>query len=108
MQILWNPYPRAEIDDRVILSTGGFCERYHPDRIVRQFGYVQGIPSAPIILEPMKHDSMHVIHNGEQVPSDLPLKCDDGYLAWFTSISHVRVHPPEERVNDLIWVRVYY
>lgn len=51
MQILWNPYPPMQIDDRVILSTGGFNERYHPDRVVRQFGYVQGIPAVQSIIK---------------------------------------------------------
>ena len=87
-------------------------EPYHPDRVLRQFGKVQTIPSPLLGLVQASRGSTakqyiiaykyldtiweswenHLLfETARSVPVLHPWDCVSCYLDWFTSISHVQV-----------------
>ncbi len=68
-----------------------------PDRVLRQYGYVQTIPSSPadvtgVTTTPQQMDIafmqyvVHLVDPGSPVVH--PYDCADGYMDWFRRISH--------------------
>ncbi|KAI5659503.1 hypothetical protein M9H77_28296 [Catharanthus roseus] len=104
-EVRWTPYKPEEITDP-----------YMPDRIVRQFGRVQCIPSHPI--RSLKHrrpanNKVYMVKNvfieelwleapshllmetWTSVPTIPPSWCTDDYMPWFLPRTHPRIQNPE-------------
>ena len=126
LQVIWDPHRHLR-DDRPFLEIAFFSgclkcmdvvEPYHPERVLRQFGRIQTIPRAP--LAPARasrgptagsyriaYDFLdqiweqwedHVLSRGRRShPVVRPSDCVPGYMAWYSRITHLVVHPPESR-----------
>jgi len=69
--------------------------RHLPERVVRQYGYVQKVPRPPTTIMPFAladvaaaflEFSLHVVpqqQRGAQVPDDEPWKHSNSYIRWF-------------------------
>jgi len=80
--------------------------RHLPERVLRQYGYVQRIPRPPTDIEVLAADdvadaftefALHVLSHqqrGEQVPDNQPWAHTRGYMRWFVAVSHPIVNPP--------------
>ena len=70
--------------------------RYLPERVLRQFGYMQYIPPSPPIFVTVEdvddmwaHWEDHVLDDIDLTPvGDDPGECMDGYRSWFIRVSH--------------------
>ena len=75
--------------------------RYLPERVLRQFGYVQYIPPPPPIFVTLEVvDEMwaqweeHVLEEIELTPVGAdPGECVEGYRAWYIRVSHPYMAP---------------
>jgi len=77
-----------------------------PERVLRQYGYVQRIPRPPTDIELIAADdvahafmefALHVLshqHKGDPVPDNQPGGHTKGYMRWFVRVSHPIVNPP--------------
>ncbi|XP_058783517.1 uncharacterized protein LOC131658212 [Vicia villosa] len=80
--VIWTPYtmhcPHRPFDDAILYSWHMRWEnhvvRHLPERCLRQFGFVQGIPRL----------------------------CEDGYFEWYRSISYSRLIPPTAWSFDVL------
>ncbi|RWR94760.1 serine/threonine-protein phosphatase 7 long form [Cinnamomum micranthum f. kanehirae] len=122
-EVSWDPYVSARAQ-HPLHQISFFCgclraldviEPYHPHRVLRQFGYVQTIPSAP--LAPIRASrgttagkykvsyafldqywvtwEDHVLslaHRGRRVSH--AWECSSDYIEWYTRTSHTRVQNP--------------
>jgi len=70
--------------------------RHLPERVLRQYGYVQTIPRAPTDIELFAADdvaqaftefSLHVLSHQQRAHTK-------GYMRWFIRVSHPIVNPP--------------
>jgi len=80
--------------------------RHFPERVLRQYGYVQRIPRPPTDIEVLAADdvahaftkfALHVLNHqqgGDQVPDNQPWAHTRGYMRWFVAVSHPIVNPP--------------
>jgi len=80
--------------------------RHLPERVLRQYGYVQRIPRPPtdimvIAADDVAHAftkfALHVLSHqqrGDQVPDNQPWAHTRGYMRWFVAMSHPIVNPP--------------
>lgn len=96
-------------------------EPYMPDRVLRQFGYLQIIPSAPIVplrgtkrsrlmnTYRVNHSAMDSQWNVPRCGLDSayyghqaqpPHQAVSDYLEWFIERSHPRVHPIDDNARD--------
>ncbi|XP_058768762.1 uncharacterized protein LOC131642513 [Vicia villosa] len=75
--------------------------RHLPERCLRQYGYIQGIPR-PVPETPAggidQWFQSHILSSPREiietsVAVQQPRQCQDGYLEWFLSVSHPRVIP---------------
>jgi len=101
--MIWNPYV-AHRASRPLLTHGMFSgflrlgtlvHRHLPERVLRQFGFMQPIPRPSSSLPMMdfeaiddrwKKHEQYVVHQVVQAPA--PFSCSDGYLQWFRRVSH--------------------
>jgi len=80
-----------------------------PERVLRQYGYVQTVLRPPTTIMPLASAdvvaaflefALHVVaqhHRGDKVPDDEPWKHSDRYIRWFYRVSHlIIVNPPPE------------
>ncbi|KAL7246747.1 hypothetical protein ACSBR2_001790 [Camellia fascicularis] len=124
--VIWDPYHDKRIEHPFFdvayysgcLKCMHIVEPYHPDRVLRQFGRVQIIPSpllAPIRASRGSTAKQYIIaykyldmiweswenHLLSEIARSVlvlhPWDCVPGYLDWFTSISHVQVQNPTHR-----------
>jgi hypothetical protein len=80
--------------------------RHLPERVLRQYGYVQRIPRPPTDIEDLAADdvahaftefALHVLSHqqrGHPVPDNQPWAHTRGYMKWFVRVSHPIVNPP--------------
>jgi len=73
--------------------------RHLPERVLRQYDYVQTVPRPPTMILPLApadvaaaflEIALHVVsqqERGEPVPDDEPWKHLDGYMRWFYRVS---------------------
>lgn len=108
--VTWDPYTehRGNRPFELLSYYRGFIRfgptmvPYLPDRVLRQFGFVQRIPDDPrsIRRRPVSPDEMdrmwanfdqHIIDTGSCVvdPSDTV----PGYIEWFRTVSHPYIYP---------------
>ena len=117
-EVCWEPYEdhRAEHPFPDIawysgcIKCGQVVEPYHPERVLRQFGYIQTIPPRPftpprpdrssLLVQYWERWTDHLLTDhsrgrrclysgsGESVPE---------YMAWYERISHRIVTPPQLR-----------
>jgi len=83
--------------------------RHLPERVLRQYGYVQTISRPPTTILPLAPTNvvaaflefvLRVVslqQRGEPVPDDEPWKHLDGYLKWFYRVSHPLICRPCSR-----------
>lgn len=126
-QVVWDPYKNSRTSVvggvclfRGVLRCWDICEPYHPDRVLRQFGYVQSIPLGPLVPDKESRGSSgrgyNLVFKGISEASysswrhpdkrmdiselqrvNRGWECDDDYLKWFQGCSHRIVHPPQEQ-----------
>jgi len=77
-----------------------------PERVLRQYRYVQTIPRPPTDIELLAADdvtqafmefALHVLSHqqrGHPVPDNQPCSHTRGYMKWFVRVSHPIVNPP--------------
>ena len=76
-----------------------------PERVLRQYGYVQTWPRPPTDIEALVDDvaqaftefALHVLSHqqrGHPVPDNQPWAHTMGYMRWFVRVSHPIVNPP--------------
>ena len=83
--------------------------RHLPERVLRQYGYVQTVPRPPTTIMPLAPTdvvaaflefALHVVpqqHRGDQAPNDEPWRHSNRYIRWFYHVSHpIIVNPPLE------------
>ncbi|KAI5661936.1 hypothetical protein M9H77_21259 [Catharanthus roseus] len=76
-----------------------------PDRVVRQFGWVQCISAHPI--RPQEHRRptnnrafwleapSHLTSTWTNIPTISPSRCTDDYMPWFLPRTHPRIQNPD-------------
>ncbi|KAL5146839.1 Protein MAIN-LIKE 1 [Glycine soja] len=82
-----------------LLRWGPVAVYYQPERVMRQFGYTQAIPTPPVdswvsyddIHDRWMHYSDHMIQAGEGCI--VPGQCASDYIDWFFRISHPFMTP---------------
>jgi len=79
--------------------------RYLPERVLRQYGYVQTRPRPPTDIEALAADdvaqaftefALHVLSHlqmGHPVSDNHPWAHTRGYMRWFVRVSHPIVNP---------------
>nr|XP_004515477.2 uncharacterized protein LOC101488734 [Cicer arietinum] len=110
--VIWRPWEnhRGVIPfDDITLYTGHIrlCStvaKYLPERCLRQFGYIQYIPSPPL-PDPARLFDVDVEWLGYVTPvtelfpklrpATYPSECEDGYLEWFYQVSHPLLVRPD-------------
>lgn len=116
--VIWTPYEEhrshRELDVRALYS--GYIRtpirtavRPHlPERVMRQFGYVQPIPRHPSVVMGMSSaaevvDAAYQDYEPHLIPGGVPSIVDgaavDDYLDWYTGVSHRFIIPDESRAD---------
>jgi len=93
--------------------------RHLPERVVRQYIYVQKVPRPPTTIMPLApadvvaaflEFALHVVpqqQRGHRVPDDEPWTHSDRYIRWFYHVSHpLIVNPALE--SDIVISRPIY
>jgi len=93
--------------------------RHLPERVLRQYRYVQIVPRSLTTILPLAPTdvvvaflefALHVSaqqQKGDQVPYDEPWKHSDRYIRWFYRVSHpLIVNPAQE--PDIVMLRPVY
>ncbi|KAL5149649.1 Protein MAIN-LIKE 1 [Glycine soja] len=107
LDVCWIPYgDHREVRDFHVRSCysgflrwGPVAVYYRPERVVRQFGYTQTIPSPPVdswvsyddIHDRWMHYEDHIVPAGEVCV--VPGQCSSDYMDWFFRISHLFITP---------------
>ncbi|KAL7177638.1 hypothetical protein ACSBR2_030908 [Camellia fascicularis] len=117
-EVTWDPYrdcrqhhPCHEITFcRGYLKCLDVVEPYHSERVLRQFGRIQTIP--PVPLDPVRAirgvtagryriweswDNHVLSARRRSIPVRRPADCVDGYMQWYTSITHLYIQNPTHR-----------
>ncbi|XP_026421516.1 protein MAIN-LIKE 1-like [Papaver somniferum] len=123
--VTWNPYQASRDHhafDEIAFYSGCLTafevvEPYHPDRVLRQFGRFQRIPSSPFlpveVCRPKDSNGYVVGFKGkyqywgcwqDHLLPELerghfvirPSDCDAAYMEWYRTVSHPRVQNPDK------------
>jgi hypothetical protein len=89
-----------------IMADSDMMVRHLPERVLRQYGYIQTIHRPPTDIELLAADdvaqafiefALHVLNHqqrGHPVPDNQPWAHTNGYMRWFVRVSHPIVNPP--------------
>jgi len=89
-----------------IMASSNWMVRHLPERVLRQYGYVQTIPRPPTDIELLAADdvdqaftefALHVLshqQSGHPVPDNQLWSHTRGYMKWYVRVSHPIVNPP--------------
>jgi len=109
--IVWTPYHSHRVACpfesislfRGYIHYGSTCEKYMPDRVLRQFGYEQRIPDAVLgydgaVFETIDYTWLHFADHlvSGLTPASEPHAFSDDYMDWFMRISHPFITPTAE------------
>ena len=113
VDVCWRPFE----DHRVIrrfeqiclfsgyIRWGPIFHKHMPERVLRQYGYVQTIPApprdyraSPVTPQQMDERWMHFLSYLAQTGdvARYASQCAAGYIEWYYSISHPFIIPPED------------
>jgi len=93
--------------------------RHLPERVVRQYRYVQKVIRPPTTIMPLAladvvaaflEFALHVVpqqQRGHQVPSDEPWNHSDRYIRWFYRVSHPLIVNPAPEPDIVILGPIY-
>jgi len=93
--------------------------RHLPERVLRQYGYVQSVPRPLTTIMPLVPldvvvaflvFALHVVpqqQRGDQVPDDKPWKHSDRYIRWFYRVFHPLIVSPAPE-PDIVMPRPVY
>jgi len=126
-QVCWEPY-NGHRDAHPFHEVSYYCgllvsfdvvEAYYPERVLRQFGRLQTIPTMPMIphllnargktsqaykvaysVNAWTHDNWrnHLLNDKlRSRPVRVPWECDSKYMEWFLKITHPYVQPLDLR-----------
>ncbi|KAM7531213.1 hypothetical protein LguiB_034623 [Lonicera macranthoides] len=129
IDVCWDPYkdhrvahPFHEVSYYCgLLICFDIAEPHYPDRVLRQFGRVQTIPTMPMI-QPSKltrgktaqaykvvysvnrwqqnNWSNHLLNEAQRsVPVKFPWECEPNYMDWFLKITHPFIQAPKQRTT---------
>jgi Plant mobile domain len=104
--VCWMPYQEhraARAFEQISLFSGylrwgTLRHRHMPERVLRQYGYVQTIPRHPADIRATQIDAFwlhfeeHLAQTGDVAGH--PSQCGLGYIEWYYTISHPYVIPP--------------
>ncbi|KAL7196152.1 hypothetical protein ACSBR1_036215 [Camellia fascicularis] len=123
LQALWEKFDRLAFDEiyqliLVLLSVLITLEPHHSERVLRQFGRVQTIPPSPLnsvrvvrgvivgryrvmyhYLDQIWESSDNHVLSARRRSTLVrcPVDCVDGYMKWYTSITHLYIQNPTHR-----------
>ncbi|KAJ1391176.1 Aminotransferase-like, plant mobile domain [Sesbania bispinosa] len=117
--IIWTPYvshrPYHPFHDicwyYCYICCGSSLFPHLPDRVLRQYGHIQGIPPSPhdqLPVPPMTDIHDHYLHYEDHLLDASrrgPVvthawECIHGYLDWFRTVSHPYIISHQDRVHD--------
>ncbi|XP_014495108.1 protein MAIN-LIKE 1-like [Vigna radiata var. radiata] len=109
--IIWHPYRSHRRSSPFLaicmysgwIRLGNMIHRHLPERVLRQFGFVQTIPRSPESL-PMPDIHMIDLHWLRYVDhaftgvveAEDPSACVDEYMVWFRRVSHPYITPGDD------------
>ena len=110
VDVCWTPYQEhrgaRQFEDISLFSGyvrwGPLCHRHMPERVLRQYGFVQTIPRHPIAapLSPQQIDERWLQFVSYKAQTGdvarYPSECVPGYVEWYYSISHPYIIAPED------------
>ena len=113
VDVCWRPFENHRVVrpfEQISLYSGyirwgPIFHRHMPDRVLRQYGYVQTIPAHPrdyraAPLTPQQMDerwmqfASYCVQTGHV--ATYASECAEGYIEWYYSISHPYLIPPED------------
>jgi len=101
--IIWSPYDSHRVSRslepisffRGFLQYGDNIQMHLPDRVLRQYGYMQTIPPPPLVQDMVAFHTVnacwvHFVDNvvTSMIPAVHPHACTENYIDWYSRVSH--------------------